>query len=152
MGAQGRRAGAGTRVPPKAGGQSETVTVENAQTTLSRARPQLLAKMPAVLPGLLLLLSAHALAPPLDDGRCLRSCGYNETPARGFCEGGRVPRCACQDAWSGGAGDCSERACPSGPAWWDVPLDAVTAHTAVVECSGVGLCNRGTGRCVCGGL
>lgn len=99
---------------------------------------------------LLLPFPAAPLAPPLDVGRCLNSCGYNETPARGFCVGGRVPRCACADDWSGGAADCSERVCPSGPAWWDAPLDALTAHTTVLECSGVGACDRATGRCACG--
>jgi hypothetical protein len=45
--------------------------------------------------------------------------------------------------------DCSERLCGQGKAWNDVPVSADQAHS-LVECSGVGSCNRATGVCNCG--
>jgi len=44
--------------------------------------------------------------------------------------------------------DCSEKVCPFGKAWVDIPTAADTAH-AEMECSNVGLCDRDTGTCVC---
>lgn len=45
-------------------------------------------------------------------------------------------------------GDCSERICPYGTAWTDMPTATDTAH-AEMECSNRGICNRITGRCSC---
>jgi hypothetical protein len=63
--------------------------------------------------------------------------------------------CVCFDGWGSPtdvteyrAPDCSQRVCPSDRAWVDVPTGAVTAH-APAECSGMGLCDRASGRCRC---
>ena len=45
-------------------------------------------------------------------------------------------------------GDCSERRCPSGPAWFDEPSAPDVAH-ASAECSNAGTCERDTGQCIC---
>lgn len=63
--------------------------------------------------------------------------------------------CTCVDGF-GSANDvclykspaCATRCCPSSKSWADVPTAANTAH-AQAECSDGGLCNRGTGLCVC---
>ncbi|RYG68372.1 hypothetical protein EON64_05325 [archaeon] len=44
--------------------------------------------------------------------------------------------------------DCSERVCPAGRAFGDVPTAPDSAHR-LAECSGSGLCNRTTGQCEC---
>lgn len=46
------------------------------------------------------------------------------------------------------APDCSEKTCPSAAAVFAVPY-ASNDHTQVVECAGVGTCNRDTGECEC---
>ena len=46
------------------------------------------------------------------------------------------------------APDCSQKVCPVGKAWADVPTSATEAH-APAECSGKGLCDRETGLCAC---
>ena len=56
-------------------------------------------------------------------------------------------RCDCWEGWTGGS--CAERTCPMGRAWADVATATDTAH-ALAECSNRGLCDRATGRCVCG--
>lgn len=78
----------------------------------------------------------------------------------GHCHGhGRcVPStstCACYEGWGAEsdislykAPDCSQRTCPAGKAWSDVPSAANTAH-ALVECSNRGTCNKQTGVCKC---
>ena len=48
--------------------------------------------------------------------------------------------------WTGG--DCAERTCPHGKAWFDQPSATDTAH-ARVECSNMGICDRTSGLCVC---
>ena len=105
---------------------------------------------------LLLSLCAHSaqqtlpLAPP--DEHCVSSCGSTASPPHGRClprTPAAAPRCECLDAFGGAAADCSERLCPSAPAWWDAPLSATLAHTHVVECSGVGACDRAAGTCQC---
>ncbi|KAL4108672.1 hypothetical protein PRIC1_000382 [Phytophthora ramorum] len=45
--------------------------------------------------------------------------------------------------------DCSTRVCPSNYAWSSIPTDTVTAHDILVECSGMGICDRSTGICMC---
>lgn len=39
--------------------------------------------------------------------------------------------------------------CPSGSSWTSLPVDTTTAHSLIEECSGMGICDRGTGRCNC---
>jgi len=46
------------------------------------------------------------------------------------------------------APDCSERVCPFGKSWSDIPSSATEAHAAA-ECSDRGTCDRSTGFCVC---
>ena len=91
------------------------------------------------------LAAALALAgtPRPCDALCLNNCN-----GHGSCTGSLLDVCVCDDDWRGGAPDCSLRACPSGPAWFDVPTPAGTAHAAA-ECSGRGTCARGSGVCAC---
>jgi len=60
--------------------------------------------------------------------------------------------CNCYDNWGIGihqdSGDCSERKCPYELAWVDTP-DKVGAFHKYAECSGRGICERGTGECAC---
>jgi len=49
-------------------------------------------------------------------------------------------------AWGGA--DCSEKICAHGPAYGGLP-GADNDHTQIVECSGQGICDRGTGICQC---
>ena len=64
-------------------------------------------------------------------------------------------RCECFDGWGSSADvavykvhDCSQRTCPSGKAWFDLPSDVTTAH-ALAECSNKGICDRKSGSCNC---
>lgn len=54
--------------------------------------------------------------------------------------------CSCAAGYIGG--DCSQRACPFGRAWFDEASDTDTGH-AMAECSNRGLCDRSTGKCSC---
>lgn len=59
--------------------------------------------------------------------------------------------CSCYANWRMGdeeSGDCSDRVCPFEIAWVDTP-DVNGAFHKYAECSGRGLCNRGTGQCEC---
>lgn len=57
---------------------------------------------------------------------------------------GRV--CECYEGFTGA--DCSQYACPMGPAWADVAQGIDDAHN-LVECSNMGICDRTTGICGC---
>jgi len=56
-------------------------------------------------------------------------------------------RCSCEVGWTGG--DCSERLCATGPAWFDYPRGNEEAHLTQVQCSNKGLCDVTTGMCDC---
>lgn len=63
--------------------------------------------------------------------------------------------CVCDSGWGASTDialyrspDCSQRTCPAGKAWGDVPTSATKAHH-LMECSNKGLCNRETGECEC---
>ena len=85
----------------------------------------------------LLLPMARAICP---DYETLPYCsGHGDCSVSG--------RCDCWDGWQGGS--CAERTCPMGRAWADIATATDTAH-AMAECSNRGLCDRTTGRCVCG--
>ncbi|ETI56699.1 hypothetical protein F443_00877 [Phytophthora nicotianae P1569] len=45
--------------------------------------------------------------------------------------------------------DCSTRVCPSNFAWNSIPTSTTTAHDILVECSGMGVCDRAAGACKC---
>jgi hypothetical protein len=65
----------------------------------------------------------------------------------GVCLGPNTYLCRCSNGWLGG--DCSERSCPTGPAWFsDVKGENDRAH-ARLECSNMGLCDRTKGECTC---
>lgn len=55
--------------------------------------------------------------------------------------------CICHYGWK--LGDCSQRVCPRHFAWFGYPSANEAAHDGLVECSGVGSCNRRTGACAC---
>uniref|UniRef100_K3X6E9 EGF-like domain-containing protein n=1 Tax=Globisporangium ultimum (strain ATCC 200006 / CBS 805.95 / DAOM BR144) TaxID=431595 RepID=K3X6E9_GLOUD len=64
----------------------------------------------------------------------------------GYCSGTPQFRCFCASGWT--SGDCSIRTCPSGIAWFDLPISDNHAHRIAV-CSGVGVCDTSKGECVC---
>lgn len=86
-------------------------------------------------------------------------CGYDNEPittcpgvaiecsGHGTCSDEPEFRCACFAGWTGG--DCNERLCPSGRAWFDAPTADHVAHAAKTECSNRGTCDRTTGKCAC---
>ncbi|KAJ0395632.1 hypothetical protein P43SY_003288 [Pythium insidiosum] len=65
---------------------------------------------------------------------------------QGTCRGPPTYDCICNEGFTGG--DCNERQCPMGKAWFDLPSADNTAH-ALVECSNAGVCDRSKGDCVC---
>ena len=69
-----------------------------------------------------------------------------ECSGHGVCSGHPEYACACVDGWA--AGDCSQRLCPAGAAWFDAPVAPNKAHS-FAECSAKGICNRVTGKCEC---
>lgn len=90
-------------------------------------------------------------------------CGYAEVDVtqcpgeiscsgHGTCGGYPTYACACASGWQGG--DCSERTCPKGKAWFGLPASDDAAHAALapVECAAQGACDRDSGECVCSGL
>lgn len=63
--------------------------------------------------------------------------------------------CLCDDGWGSTTDisfykspDCSQRVCPVGRAWADVPSSSSTAHS-FMECSNRGVCDRSKGTCKC---
>jgi hypothetical protein len=84
-------------------------------------------------------------------------CGYNSisltacpgsTPCNGHgvCSGNPNFRCTCYDGWMNG--ECSQRTCPYGIAWFDEATGTNKAH-AMAECSSQGICDRQKGECTC---
>jgi len=77
-----------------------------------------------------------------------------------FCNGHGVchnknSTCECFEGWGNPkeiatyiAPDCTQRTCPTGPAWGNIPTSATAAH-GVAECSNMGHCDRTTGMCRC---
>ena len=64
-------------------------------------------------------------------------------------------RCTCYEGW-GAPTDvskfksptCEKRVCPAGTSWGGIPTGTNVGH-ALAECSDQGLCDRGSGECVC---
>lgn len=69
-----------------------------------------------------------------------------ECSGNGLCSGHPEYKCTCNAGFTGG--DCSERLCPVGAAWFDDPTANNQAH-APTECSNHGTCDRTTGKCRC---
>ena len=65
----------------------------------------------------------------------------------GACSGAPAYTCDCADGWTNG--ECSERSCPKGTAWFSYPSASNVAHRDELECSGAGLCDPTTGVCAC---
>ncbi|KAG7379933.1 hypothetical protein PHYPSEUDO_007991 [Phytophthora pseudosyringae] len=64
--------------------------------------------------------------------------------------------CVCDTGWGAPTDvadykspDCSTRVCPSNYAWGSIPTSTTTGHDVLVECSGVGVCDRSAGTCSC---
>ncbi|KAG1706501.1 hypothetical protein DVH05_001649 [Phytophthora capsici] len=64
--------------------------------------------------------------------------------------------CICNTGWGSPteiadykSPDCSTRVCPSDYAWSSIPTGTNTAHAILVECSGMGKCDRTSGTCSC---
>lgn len=77
----------------------------------------------------------------------ITSCpGEIACSGHGVCSGPPQYKCACAAGWTGG--DCSERSCPLGHAWFDAATNHDTAH-GLAECSRMGLCDRVSGQCMC---
>jgi len=55
--------------------------------------------------------------------------------------------CVCDEGFTGG--DCSQRVCPAGIAWFDYATGNQTAHRDLFECSNNGFCDRQDGICEC---
>ena len=73
----------------------------------------------------------------------------NRCSGHGTCVGGKRLLCDCSDGWEGP--DCSIKACPFAPAWAAHARSTDDVHNQSVECSGVGICDRSKGECVCSG-
>ncbi|TMW64027.1 hypothetical protein Poli38472_014144 [Pythium oligandrum] len=65
---------------------------------------------------------------------------------QGTCRGPPTYDCICNEGFIGG--DCNERECPKGKAWFDLPSANDVAHD-LVECSNAGVCDRQKGDCIC---
>lgn len=66
---------------------------------------------------------------------------------QGTCRGPPTYDCICNEGFTGG--DCNERVCPKGKAWFDRPIDTTDTAHALVECSNAGECDRTKGDCLC---
>ncbi len=78
----------------------------------------------------------------------------NDCNGHGACQTS-TNKCLCYDGWGSEndisfykAPDCSQRVCPAGKAWADIPTSATTAHS-YMECSNRGVCDRTSGLCKC---
>ena len=65
---------------------------------------------------------------------------------RGTCDGATF-ECTCNVGYTGI--DCSLSACPTGTPWFEEASAADTAHSGLVACSGVGICDTSAGSCTC---
>lgn len=73
---------------------------------------------------------------------CPASCS-----GQGLCDTGRSLECTCLQGFTGH--DCSLRTCPFGNAWAAFSSLSGDAHDQVLECSGMGDCDRVAGKCNC---
>mmetsp|Transcript_30179 Transcript_30179/g.52157 ORF Transcript_30179/g.52157 Transcript_30179/m.52157 type:complete len:689 (+) Transcript_30179:238-2304(+) len=81
---------------------------------------------------------------------CLQVFHHAEGKCHNLCNGkgqcNIYSQCECIEGYQGA--DCSEKICPFGVAWGDMPTDEDTAH-AQAECSNRGICDRTNGDCTC---
>jgi len=80
---------------------------------------------------------------------CINNCN-----GHGKCVNGQY--CVCEDGWGSAndisqykSPDCGARVCPSGRVW---PAGNSSVLTGIRECSGVGVCDRSSGQCICSEL
>jgi hypothetical protein len=75
---------------------------------------------------------------------------YFECSGHGVCGGNKLNfQCTCMSGYEGG--DCSQRSCPKGPAWFHEPMRDDIAHDVDMECSNMGRCDKSRGLCKCAG-
>jgi hypothetical protein len=87
----------------------------------------------------------YVLSSTLDTG--VSSCpGLPQCSGHGVCDPESF-RCYCSAGWQGG--DCSERVCPTGAAWFSYPSKENVGHFDMKTCSNMGLCDKSTGTCLC---
>ena len=79
------------------------------------------------------------------EAQCTNDCKDANGVKRGVCRGPNWT-CDCHRGWQ--SGDCSERICPKGNAWFDEAQGVDDAHN-LAECSNMGICDRLTGLCTC---
>lgn len=96
-----------------------------------------------ILVGIGVLSTVHSVCVSLNNCNGHGRCNY------------ATSTCDCDAGWGAATDvtlyhspDCSQRTCPAGKAWGDVPTSANKAHHSM-ECSNKGLCNRETGECKC---
>lgn len=78
----------------------------------------------------------------------ITSCpGEVACSGHGVCLGPNTYRCQCSNGWQGG--DCSERSCPSGKAWFSEAVEEDDKAHSRIECSNMGTCDRTKGECIC---
>ena len=80
----------------------------------------------------------------------IQSNTITQCSGHGLCDdgtGSSTFKCSCNEGWGGG--DCSERVCPVGLTWFDYPTANNKAHFSYSTCSNMGICDLGTGVCVC---
>eukprot|EP00904_Undaria_pinnatifida_P009613 jgi/Undpi1/5782/HiC_scaffold_2.g01056.m1 len=70
---------------------------------------------------------------------------YYDCHGHGVCSGPPYFTCSCDDGFEG---NCAQKSCPKGPAWFDEAGFDGSAH-AYTECSNHGHCQRDTGVCDC---
>lgn len=84
-------------------------------------------------------------------------CGFNKDfmnvcpgliacSGHGECDSTTIS-CSCRAGWQ--AADCSERVCPKGKSWYQMPSADDRAHLSETECSDMGICDRTIGTCTC---
>lgn len=76
---------------------------------------------------------------------CIDNCNNN-----GVCQLSVTGRyhCVCAKGYTGAT--CADRTCPTAAPWFAEPVQTNVAHSNdEVECAGMGVCVRSTGRCLC---
>ena len=85
----------------------------------------------------------------LIQARCPNYCsGHGKCRTNAICE--------CYTGWGADtdiadykSSDCSTRVCQNGKSWGSVPTYSGDGHSEILECSGIGTCDRNSGQCKC---